>query len=1096
MSKEVNPNISARIKNLQSLNILNTQPEEEYDDITALAAFICKTPISLITLLDEKEQFFKSRYGVELASTPIEASFCAFALENPNEPMIVTNLREDERFKELPMVKGEPNLAFYAGIPLLMDDGVAIGALCVLDTKPRQLDEEQITALKKLQKQVVKLFNLRKKEQEKQSIINELKVEKELKDSLIENIEGIFWEADANTFEFSFLSSQVTKILGYTIEEWFSTSTFWQDHIHPEDRSYAVNLCHDKTQRLEDHVFEYRIKTKSGEYIWVVDKVKVFEKDGKPHKLSGLILDINKEKELEFRLQEEVKFVRRIIDQLPIPFYLFNEEGKHLLWNKVLLNYTGYTEEEFQEIDPFVCYRGEEFNKIKKAIEQAYIEGTVEAEAKMTSKTGNEIPFYFKASKIDYYGQNCIFGVGMDMSDIKKAEKQLRLNERKYKALVEEGTDLLFLLDQEANFIDVGLNIHYNLGYKAEDLVGKNSFDYVHPEDKEKILAQFKDLFNNRIVRSTPYRFMHKDGYYIWIQSTGTNLLEDEALNAIVVNSTDITKVIESERRFKTLVQDGGDMISILDEKGHYLYVSPTTETILGITPGEFFNKNAFSFVHEEDLERIKEGFDQLFHQKRVEVGPYRFQDKEGNWRWLETVATNLISDPVIGGIVVNSRDITEKYIAQENLQRSEARYRVFFESQTNFVIRTDLEGRYTYVNKKFMEEFGWIHLSDPVGDYCMKSICEYHQEKVFKTVEQCMSNPEFVYKIEIDKPGRNGAILTTLWDFVCLLDADGNPSEIQCSGIDITERIKVEKELKRVNEMFELLNDASSESLYEYLPERRELYLAKSFERIFFHEIKTDSENLDFIHALRYPDDDQFMRDKFYSTVHDSTETSVTVKYRMLNGKGEYRWIEDTAVILRDDEGKAKRVVGTIKDITEFQKMTILLDVATKVSGLGGWELNLMNNTLSWTAMTCEIHGVPHDFQPDLETALSFYRDDFKELVLCKIDEAMNEGISFDFEAMIVTAEGNERWVRAIGDPEIIDGKSVRIYGSIQDIHERKTAEQKIRESNERFEIISRATNDAIWDYDSSQDNLFGEQDSRLYSDMILKKSILTFSF
>ncbi|MBW3467946.1 PAS domain S-box protein [Arthrospiribacter ruber] len=1074
MKASSNPNIQKRLQKLKSLNILDTLPEEEYDAITSLAAFICKTPISLITLLDENEQFFKSRYGLEIDRTPIEDSVCVCVLDDPAKPLVVPNLQEDVRFSDMPLIKGEDGLKFYAGMPLVMNDGVTLGALCVIDTIPRELEREQLEALKKLQLQVVKLLELRLKEQEKQVLIEELRVEKELKDKLIENTAGIFWEADANTFEFSYVSRQVKNILGYTVKEWLSSNTFWVDHIHPDDRNFAKDFCHSKTQKLEDHTFEYRMRTKSGGYIWVVDKVKVFEKEGKPHRLSGLIMDISKEKELEFRLEEELNFVRSILDGLPVPFYLLDADGRHLMWNKVLLDITGYSDSEMGNVKPRELYSPLEFEKIKKAIEGVYKNGVGEVKANITSKDGKEHPFFFKASKIFYRGQHCIFGIGMDMSGILEAEHTLKLKERKYRALVEEGSDLLFLLDLDARIFEVGPNIPSKLGYKPEELKRKIGFDFFHPDDKEKIMMEFALLQTQKIVQSSPYRFRHKSGHYLWYQSTLTNLMDDEAVGAVVVNSTDITSVMESERRFKALVQDGGDLISILDENGCYIYVSPTSETVLGVSPDLLIGKRAFDFVHLEDLARVKADLEKVLFEKRVEIAPFRFADKQGEWRWLETVATNMTEDPAIGGIVTNSRDITEKYLAQTKLAQSEARYRVFFESQTNYVLRTDLNGKYTYVNKKFLEEYGWIHGHEPIGKYCLKSICDYHHERLFGVVADCIRNPGKVFKVDLDKPAKDGSINSTLWDFVCLGDEAGEPSEIQCSGIDITERILTERELKRVNEMFELLNEASSESLYEFLPDEKELYLGKSFERIFHHKRKGLKENLDFIHALRYPADDLKMREKFFSIVYDSNETALNVKYRMLNGKGEYRWVEDSAVILRDKCGTAKRVIGTVKDVTEFQKMSILLDVATEVSKLGGWELNTLDNTLSWTPIACDIHKVPHDFQPDLKTALKFYRQDFRDLAKSNVQNALEKGISFDFEAIIVTADGEERWVRAIGDPEVIDGKSVRIYGSIQDIHDRKTAEEKVKASNERFEIITRATNDAIWDYDASTDELF----------------------
>jgi PAS domain S-box-containing protein len=528
------------------------------------------------------------------------------------------------------------------------------------------------------------------------------------------------------------------------------------------------------------------------------------------------------------------------------------------------------------------------------------------------------------------------------------------------------------------------------------------------------------------------------------------------------------------ERRYRALIEEGTDLLFMLDKDANFLEIGPTVPSKLGYQIEELKGKNVFDFIHEDDKERVKQNFERLFDSKRIEIEPFRYQNGQGDWRWLETIATNLLEDKNINGIVANSRDITEKYIALQKLAKSEARYRVFFESQTNYVIRTDLEGKYTYINKKFQEEFAWMYKNSPIGQASVCSICEHHHQRVNDIVVKCIENPEKVFKVEIDKPARDGGILTTLWDFVCLLDEAGNPSEIQCSGIDITERIRAEKELKRVNEMFELLNEASSECLYEYLPQDKLLYMGKNFERIFFHKRKPIEESLEFIHALRHPEENEKMSKIFYKTVHESKETALNIRYRLLNGKGEYRWVEDSAVILRDQNGKAIRVIGTIKDITEFHKIQLLLDVATGISKLGAWEIDVFNKSINWTSTSCEIFEVPHGFKPDFKTALTFFRQDFKKTAKDNVKKTIEEGIPFDFEAVIITANGIEKWVRVIGTPELVANKCMRVYGSFQDIHERKTAEERIKQSNERFEIITRATQDAIWDYDIASDEVF----------------------
>ncbi|QIP16538.1 GAF domain-containing protein [Spirosoma aureum] len=151
-----------RLQAIRSYEILDSLPEADYDHITSLAAQICQTPISLISLVDEKRQWFKSALGFAVRETPRQFSFCAHAILHPNQPFLVPDTRQDERFASNPFVTGEPHVVFYAGIPLIDDNGFPLGSLCVLDDKPRQLSEAQLGALQTLTNQIVNLLTLRK----------------------------------------------------------------------------------------------------------------------------------------------------------------------------------------------------------------------------------------------------------------------------------------------------------------------------------------------------------------------------------------------------------------------------------------------------------------------------------------------------------------------------------------------------------------------------------------------------------------------------------------------------------------------------------------------------------------------------------------------------------------------------------------------------------------------------------------------------------------------------------------------------------------------------------------------------------------------
>jgi signal transduction histidine kinase len=152
----------SRLEALRGLEILDTDPEGAYDDIVKLAASLCETPIALISLVDERRQWFKAAHGLESRETPRAFAFCAHAILTPIEPLIVRNAEQDSRFADNPLVTGDPNIRFYAGIPLVTKtDRQPIGTLCVISDESRELSEGQLKALTVLANHAEKLLHLR-----------------------------------------------------------------------------------------------------------------------------------------------------------------------------------------------------------------------------------------------------------------------------------------------------------------------------------------------------------------------------------------------------------------------------------------------------------------------------------------------------------------------------------------------------------------------------------------------------------------------------------------------------------------------------------------------------------------------------------------------------------------------------------------------------------------------------------------------------------------------------------------------------------------------------------------------------------------------
>ncbi len=303
-----NVNEKERLAELRAYAILDTLPEEELDVLTRLASSICGTPIALISLIDKDRQWFKSKTGINISETPRSVAFCDHAIKD-TDIYEVSDASKSEIFSGNPLVTGDPNIRFYAGAPLITPNGFNLGTLCVIDTVPKQLNDEQKKTLKALSKLIIGHFELKMKNAEFED-------SKQYFQNLIEDAGDIIYTCNPNGY-FTFVSGVIKRILGYEPGELLGKH--FADMIVPEWQKRVKLFYHAQYLKKEEFSsMEFPVNNKAGEIRWVEQTVRMFLKNGEPAGFHGTVSDITLQKKAKDELKrysEELEDQKKLVEQ-------------------------------------------------------------------------------------------------------------------------------------------------------------------------------------------------------------------------------------------------------------------------------------------------------------------------------------------------------------------------------------------------------------------------------------------------------------------------------------------------------------------------------------------------------------------------------------------------------------------------------------------------------------------------------------------------------------------------------------------------------------------------------------------------------------
>jgi diguanylate cyclase (GGDEF)-like protein/PAS domain S-box-containing protein len=294
-----------RLAALRSFHVLDTEPEAAFDEITASAAHICNAPMALVSLVDDVRHWFKCKIGVEEREIPRGIGICGYTILQSGV-FVVPDTARDSRFADNPLVTGKPHLRFYAGAPLVTDDGLPLGTLCVLDDKPRPegLTPEQSTALLDLARAVMAQLKLRQAEKTHEE--NETRLKR-----IIDAVPHIVWSAlpdGSNDFH----NQRWYEFSGLPLGSGLGDN--WREALHPEDRERTWAEWQHSLATGEPSETEYRLRHHSGEYRWALGRaVPLRNEQGEIERWLGTATDIDAAKQTEAALAESEERYRALI---------------------------------------------------------------------------------------------------------------------------------------------------------------------------------------------------------------------------------------------------------------------------------------------------------------------------------------------------------------------------------------------------------------------------------------------------------------------------------------------------------------------------------------------------------------------------------------------------------------------------------------------------------------------------------------------------------------------------------------------------------------------------------------------------------------